>query len=487
MSLALGFDVGTQGTKGLVVDLETRRVVARASRAYDLIEGLPAGHAEQHPSTWVDAVAGVAAELTSSAEVDPERVSSIGVSGQQHGLVVLDREGEVVRPAKLWCDTSTAAESRELTEAFGHSVPAGFTAPKILWMARNDPEKWARVQTVLLPHDYLNLRLTGERTMEAGDASGTGFFDPRSRSFDQDQVGRVDPRLAECLPPLLGAGELAGRLDGEGARLLGLPEGIPVSAGGGDNMMSAIGSGATRSGVVVVSLGTSGTVFTHADHPVIDPDGAIAPFCGSAGGWLPLLCVMNLTGVTEEVRGGFGMDHGELTEAASAVPAGCDGLSWLPYLAGERVPDLPEATGTLLGMRAGHLRPGVLYRAALEGTSLNLGWGVDRMRGLGVEASEVHLVGGAARNPLWRSILADVLGCRITPLEEPESAALGAALQGAWSAEHARGGGVSLSELAAPFIRTGAEPTEPDSGRVEVYSDLKARFRAAVESIYPAS
>jgi len=421
VSLVLGLDVGTQGTKGLVLDVDAGRVIARASASYDLLTGLPPGAAEQHPATWVDAVKDVARALLAEPGVDPARFVGVGVSGQQHGLVVLDGEGQVLRPAKLWCDTSTSEEAQELSQAFGHAVPTGFTASKILWLARHEPETWARTRAVLLPHDYLNFVLTGTRTMEAGDASGTGFFDSESRAFHPAEVHRIDPRLSELLPPLLEIGAPAGRLDARGAKLLGLPADTLVSAGGGDNMLSAVGSGATRPGVVVVSLGTSGTVFTYADRPVIDPEGLIAPFCGSVGGWLPLLCVMNVTGISDEVCSGFGEDHVSLTSAASAVPVGCDGLLWLPYLAGERVPDLPQASGTLLGMRAGHLRGGVLYRAALEGTSLNLGWGVDRMRALGIEVHEVNLVGGAAANPLWRQILADVLACPVAALAEAES------------------------------------------------------------------
>jgi len=482
--LFLGLDVGTQGTKGLLVDAERRAVVARASSSYDLIAGLPPGAAEQHPATWIDAVRDVARELLAAPGVEAGRVAGVGVSGQQHGLVVLDARGEVVRPAKLWCDTSTANEARELSAAFGHAVPAGFTAPKVAWLARHEPESWARTRSVLLPHDYVNFRLTGAKTMEAGDASGTGFFDPEARAFHPGEVARTDPRLAECLPPLLATGAAAGALDAAGAELLGLRPGVPVAAGGGDNMLSAVGSGATRPGVVVVSLGTSGTVFAYAERPVVDPEGCIAPFCGSVGGWLPLLCVMNVTGVTEEVRAAFGSTHAELTAAAEAVPPGCGGLTWVPYLVGERVPNLPEAAGSLLGMRPGHLAPGVLYRAALEGTSLNLGWGVDRMRRLGIDASEVRLVGGAARNPLWRAILADVLGCPVVRLAEPESAALGAALQALWTVRRAAGEDVSADEVAAPFVRTDGEPALPDPARVRAYAELAASFRERVGALY---
>ncbi|MEE8469399.1 MAG: xylulokinase [Planctomycetota bacterium] len=480
MSLVLGLDVGTQGTKGLVLDVDAGRVIARASAAYDLLPGLPSGAAEQHPATWVEAVGDVARELLSQSGVDPARFSGVGVAGQQHGLVVLDEGGKVLRPAKLWCDTSTSDEATELSETFGHAVPTGFTASKILWLARHKPETWARTRTVLLPHDYLNFVLTGTRCMEAGDASGTGFFDSRARAFHSQEVRDIDPRLGELLPPLLAAGAPAGRLDGRGAGLLGLPAGTLVSAGGGDNMLSAVGSGATRPGVVVVSLGTSGTVFTYSDRPVIDPEGLIAPFCGSVGGWLPLLCVMNLTGVSQEVCEGFGADHSRLTAAARAVPVGCDGLLWLPYLVGERVPDLPRASGTLLGVRAGHLRGGVLYRAALEGTSLNLGWGVERMRALGIEVKEVNLVGGAAANPLWREILADVLACPVACLAEAESGALGAALQAFWTVRREAGEDVTADEVAAPFIARAGEPTLPDAQRTQAYAELGARFRQAV-------
>ena len=262
-ALFLGLDIGTQSTKALVLDATSRSVVARASATYGLIEGLPPGHAEQHPDTWVDAVRTVAREVLRS--VDAARIQGVGVSGQQHGCVVLDERDQVIRPAKLWCDTSTAVEAAELSRAIGRAVPTGFTASKLTWLQRHEPQHWARVRSVLLPHDYINFRLTGKKTMECGDASGSGVFDPAQRTFDARAVAAVHPGLDRMLPPLLHTGEGAGVLSAEGSALLGLRAGIPVAPGGGDNMMSAIGSGATRSGVVVVSLGTSGTVFTRSD------------------------------------------------------------------------------------------------------------------------------------------------------------------------------------------------------------------------------
>jgi len=474
--LFLGFDVGTQSTKALVVDGERHEVVARAQQVYGLLEGLEPGHLEQHPQSWLDAVAATAREVLS--QVDGARIAGIGVSGQQHGCVVLDADGQVVRPAKLWCDTATAAQARRL------GVPTGFTASKLLWIKETEPDNWRRVCRVLLPHDYVNFVLTGAPTMECGDASGTGFFDVGARAFDAAAMAAIDSGLAAMLPPLLGAGELAGRLDDRGAALLGLPAGIPVAAGGGDNMMSAIGAGATRPGVVVVSLGTSGTIFTRSADALVDPGGLIAPFCSSDGAFLPLLCVMNLTGVAEEVVALTGQDHAALTTAAQRVAPGCDGLLWLPFLVGERVPDLPNATGTLLGMRPGSLSPGHLYRAALEGTALNLGAGLERMRRLGVVVDEVRLVGGAAQNPLWREILAAVFDVPVEPLVEGESAALGAALQANWSVRRERQPELTTDAVAAPFVRLSGERTEPEAGLVAVYREAAGRYAAEVTREY---
>lgn len=485
--LFLGLDVGTQGTKALLLDGGSGSILARAGASYELLPDLPQGAAEQDPRQWDAAVATVVGELLAGGSFRPAQIKGIGVSGQQHGFVPLDGSGEVIRPAKLWCDTSTAEEARELSEAFGRAVPTGFTASKILWLKRHEPHHFERLRHVLLPHDYINFRLTGERTMEAGDASGTGFFDPRQREFARAWLDIIDERLFEMLPELLAPGVPAGTLSASAAGRLGLPAGITVAAGGGDNMMSAIGSGATRTGVTVVSLGTSGTVFSYSDRPLVDPDGLIAPFCDSTGGWLPLLCVMNLTGVTEEVRGASGnQDLAELTLAAEQVDEGCGGLLFLPYLQGERVPDLPGATGTLLGLRPGSLAPGTLFRAALEGTSLNLAWGVDRMRGLGLQVDAVRLVGGGSRNRLWRRILADCLDAPVACLEEAESAALGAALAACWTVRRQQGEEVSADDLASEVVKLQGEVVEPQSDSVARYRELGERFREAVGRLYPS-
>ncbi len=488
MSRFLGLDVGTQGTKGLLIDLERGEVVARASASYGLIEGLPVGAAEQAPETWWRAVRDVVHALVATAGADAEPIAGIGVSGQQHGFVALDAEREVLRPAKLWCDTSTAKEAQELSDALGRSVPAGFTASKILWMKRYEPERFARLRHVLLPHDWIDLRLTGELWAECGDASGTGFFDGAARDYDRASMEAIDPSLAGWMPTLVAPNAPASTLSTDAAADLGLPAGIPVAPGGGDNMMSAIGSGAVRSGEYVVSLGTSGTVFTHSSDP-IESDGLIAPFCDSTGGWLPLLCVMNATGVTEEVRRAFDADVDGLTQAARDVSAGCDGLLFVPYLAGERVPDLPDATGTLLGIRSGSLSPARLFRAALEGTSLNIAWGIERMRALGLEPDAVRVVGGGARNELWCQILAALLDVHVQRSGEPEAAALGAALQAAWVVTAPGGSREQLIELSAPFVAHSGRLIAPDElggDARPTYRALAERFPREVARLYPA-
>ena len=486
MTLWLGLDVGTQSTKGVVIDDVSKSVVARSSSPHSLMEGLAEGAAEQHPDQWLTAIRQVCADLRSDLGHRFEQIGGMAVSGQQHGLVLLDKDGQVLRAAKLWCDTETVREAEDLERRWGATVPVGFTASKVEWVRRHEPGCFAQVASVLLPKDYINFILTGVRGMDAGDASGTSFFDPVTREYMTERLD--DLGIASRVPPITRWGTWLGTVTSQAAHDLGLREGLPVATGSGDNMMSALGAGATTAGVCVLSLGTSGTIFTHADQPVVDPGGWIAPFCGATGSWLPLLCVMNLTLVTEEVRGLF-MDHESLgthdalTDLARQVAPGSEGLMFLPYLSGERVPPLPTASGTLHGVRVGRLSPGSLYRAAIEGTSLNLGLGWDRLRNLGVEGRSLRLVGGAARNSLWRQVLADVLEVRVGAMEELESAALGAALLALWTAELDAKGDADITALSAPYLGVSAT-TEPTREGVSSYATLKARFADLAEQTH---
>ena len=475
--LFLGLDVGTQSTKALLFDPETGSVVARARATYGCIEDPNTGSIEQHPETWIEAVRAACAQLFEGRAKERERVEGIGVSGQQHGLVVLGEDDRVLRPAKLWCDTSTEAQARALSQRLGRAVPTGFTASKIAWLKECEPETWARTAHVLLPHDYVDLRLTGRHTTDAGDASGTGFFDVHARRFDARAMDLIDPELAARMPEIVAADALAGRLCASGAELVGLREGIAISAGSGDNMLSAIGAGATRPGIAVLSLGTSATIFSYSSRPLLDPEGAIASFCDATGAHLSLLCVMNATGVTEEVVRAFASDHASLAARAAAIEPGARGVVWLPYLQGERVPDLPRACGVIAGLRHGSLDAGLLYRAAVEGVAMNLELGLERMRALGLSIDRLRVVGGASKSALWRRILADALALPVQGLAEPESAALGAALQAVWAVRRAHGERVSADEIAQPLVRLEGEPLEPDAQQRFAYDEPRARFR----------
>lgn len=430
VSRFLGLDVGTQGVKALVWDADTGAVVARAAAPLSLLPVGRPGAAEQEPREWIAAVAHALAELRVAGAL--EGVAGVGVSGQQHGCVVLDAADEPIRPAKLWCDVECAEEAKVVSAQAGRAIPAGFTAPKLPWLRRREPEHFARVRAVLLPHDYVNLWLTGRKATDHGDASGTGYYDPAARAWAPPRgADWLDPAW---LPPLLAANEVCGGVRGEIAARTGLAAGVPVSAGSGDNMMSALGAGAVREGALVCSLGTSGTLFGPASACPADPSGLVAPFCDAAGQWLPLWCTMNCTTPAEEVRQAFGLEHAVLTAAAEREPSGAGGLHFLPYLAGERAPDWPHARGVLHGLTPGALRPGPLYRAALEGAAFALRLGLEH---LPFAASELRVVGGGARNPLWRRILADLFGAPLAFPREPETAALGAALQAAAAASGA--------------------------------------------------
>ena len=480
MSLYLGIDSGTQSTKAIVLEVATGRILGSGRAPHQLISGLPAGHMEQHPQEWVAAMETAIAQALQG--VDRSAVRGIGVSGQQHGFVPLDAAGQVIRPAKLWCDTSTADECTRLTRKLGGDKAVirqlgvrflpGFTAPKILWLKRHEPANYRRLRHVLLPHDYLNFHLTGNYFMEHGDASGTALMDVRRRRWSAAAINAIGPELADYLPALAPSSAPAGLLRPDVAARLGLGPDVLVSAGGGDNMMGAIGTGNVRPGVVTASLGTSGTIYAYAKKPVVDPAGEIAAFCDSTGAWLPLLCTMNVTTVTEQVRAMFGWDHAALDQAIAATPAGADGLFLLPYLEGERTPSLPDASGVWFGLNRTTMNPGHLARAAMEGVTLGMNYGLMRLRKLGLQPTEIRLTGGGAKSPVWRQIMADVFGVPVVGLAADEGAALGGALQAAWTWHSENGQRTPLATLCAPAISL------DESTRCRPDKKVRARYEA---------
>ena len=370
---------------------------------------------------------------------------------------------------------------REKTIALaGNDILPGFTAPKILWLKQNEPANFAKLAHVALPHDFLNLHLTGSLRMEFGDASGSALMDVRTRSWSRPVCDAIDQDLFSKLPPLASSLEPVGTLLPALAEEWGLSSRVVVSAGGGDNMMAAIGTGNTKPGVVTASLGTSGTIFACCDKPVIDPQGEIAAFCDSADHWMPLLCTMNVTVATEAFRALFGWDHARMDAEISSVPPGADGLLFLPYLQGERTPNLPHGCGVLHGMNTSNLTPAHMARAAMEGVTLGMAYGLRRMESLGLKPTEIRLTGGGSQSPAWRQILADVFGYPVVTMESAEGAALGAAIQ----ALHAATPGSSLEALAERCspVRSGSR-LEPK--RADFYASLLERQNKLREKIMP--
>jgi xylulokinase len=481
-TLLIGIDSGTQSTKVLVVDARNGRVLAASAEAYDLIPNLPPGAKEQHPHTWRDATRRAVRKALALAAARPGEVAAIGISGQQHGFVPLDKHGEVIRPAKLWCDTSTAGECDRIMarvggfkatlRATGNAVLPGFTASKILWLKNREPKNYARLATVLLPHDYLNFWLTGEKRMEYGDASGTALLDVRTRRWSDPVLRAIDGGLRDKLPPLISSDEPAGRLQRSTARAFGLDAGILVSAGGGDNMMGAIGTGNTRQGVITASVGTSGTIYACSDRPVIDPLGEIAAFCDSTNRWLPLLCTMNVTVATEMVRRDFGMEVKTFDASVARAEPGAGGLILVPYLEGERTPNVPDGTGVFFGVTPRTFRAEHFARATMEGVTLGMNYGLRRLAELGVKPKQIRVTGGGARSRVWRQIMADVFNAEVVTLAVSEGAAYGAALQALWCWRRQRGEKIAIAEITDEFVKLNrAETARPKAGNVALYRE----------------
>jgi xylulokinase len=372
-------------------------------------------------------------------------------------------------------------------ERFGIVPMTGYTVSKLLWVAKHEPEKFARVRHVLLPHEYLNFWLTGRICAEFGDASGTGYFDVRTRTWATEVLDAIDGgtgQLASALPHLIATEDLVGTLRAEVAAELGLPPGCVVSSGGGDNMMGAIGTGNVREGVVTMSLGTSSTVYSYSETPVLDATGNVAPFCSSSGGWLPLVCTMNATNVVTQMLHNLGKTVAEIEAALEATPPGADGLCFLPFLNGERTPDLPTAKGSLVGISANNFTPEHLVRAAIEGVSFGILNGLDLILS-GRPAERILAIGGGARSAAWRQLLADATGALIQVPAEAEAGCLGAAIQACHAYGAAAGRPDSFAAIAGRCVRLQESATAvPRKELSKAYTLARARYAAALESLY---
>jgi len=474
MSLFAGFDVSTQGCKLVVIDAGAGEVVHQDAVVYDrdlphydtlngVIRDLPPGVSESDPRMWIEAVELLLGRL--SLGVDPGKLRAISVAGQMHGLVALAANGALARSrSKLWNDFSTQPECGILTDlaggpasmivAVGNSQRTGYTAPKIVHMIRHEPEAYARTATFLVVHNWVNWHLTGGKesgvaVMEPGDAAGTALWSPATGQWAEALIKAIDPTLRRRLPPVRPADRTIGTVGVDLAARHGLDPACRVDAGSGDNMYGALGTGNFEPGMLTVSLGTSGTAATIFAEPWIDPTGEIACYGDPTGHFLSLLCVSNMANAYNAVRRRFDMDHDAFDAAAASAPPGNDGRLLVPWIDGERTPDLPLATPIAFGIRLEDDGPAALCRAAVEGGVLNLHAGSTR---LPVKASEIRLTGGLAASPTWRQTIADVFEMETVPVAG-EGAALGAAIHAAWVWARESGREVALADLVDVFVR----------------------------------
>jgi xylulokinase len=488
----LGIDVGTGGTRALIIDAGGI-VVSSATEDHQPFASPHIGWAEQDPQDWWRACGVAVRKVLEKAQLRGDQIACVGLSGQMHGAVLLDEQERVVRPALIWCDVRTEKQSRELTAKIGgerliqltcNPALTNFTLTKCLWVRENEAENWSRVRSLMLPKDYVRLQLTGERATDVADASGTLLLDVTNRRWSHEML-----ELAEIpeslLPALYESPEICGEISSAGAAATGLQKGTPVVAGAGDQAAGSIGIGVNSPGTVSATIGTSGVVLAATDHPALNPAGRLHTFCHAIPGRWIVMGVTQAAGLSLRwFRDQFGARCGESVESydeliaeASKIAAGCDGLLWAPYLMGERTPHLdPSARAVLLGLTASHTRAHVI-RAILEGVAFSLRDTFTIFREIEVPVRTIRLGGGGARANLWRQIQADVYGHAVETVQAEEGAAYGVALLAGVGANV----WPSVDDACRSVVRV-AQTTHPNAGDSQILEKAYSAFRR----VYPA-
>ncbi len=494
----LGIDVGTGGTRAVLID-ERGRVIASATAEHKPISAPHRGWAEQDPDDWWAAACKAVPQCLAAGKTSAEEIACVGLTGQMHGLVMLDADGKVLRPSLIWCDQRTEEECREITEKIGakrlieltaNPALTGFTLPKIWWVQKHEPEIWKRVAKVMLPKDYVRFKLTGAHVIDVADASGTLIFDVVHRRWSQEMIAASGFSEA-ILPRVMESQEISGRVNAEGARACGVAAGVPVVAGAGDQAAGAVGMGIVQPGAVSATIGTSGVVFAATSRPEFDPRGRVHTFCHAVPQRWHVMGVTQAAGFSLRwFRDQFGVGpaaggaadaardpYDALLEEASRVPAGSDGVLWAPYLMGERTPHLdPNARAALVGLAATHTR-GHVVRAILEGVAFSLRDTFTIFGELKLPVTSMRLGGGGARGGLWRQVQADVYGMPVDIVEAEEGPAYGAALlagvgAGVWK---------SVDAACEAAVRV-ATSVKPDAESVSVMNQQYAAY----QRMYPA-
>jgi xylulokinase len=491
VACVLGVDVSTTATKAILVD-EAGVVVGIGTAEYHFDVPQP-GWSEQDPALWWDGACQAIASVLRSSGIGADGVVAVGLTGQMHGAVLLAEDGSVLRPAILWNDQRTAAECDLMRERIGlerlvaitgNDALTGFTAPKLLWVQRHEPEVWAQVSHVLLPKDYVRHRLTGDYAMDKADGSGTQLFDLAERDWSADILATLEIDRS-LMPPTLEGPQVTGVVSTAAATACGLRPGTPVVAGGGDQSANAVGVGAVEPGVVALSLGTSGVVFAATDAPLYDPLGRVHAFCHAVPGrWHMMSVMLSAAGSLRWFRDALAPDEGfaQLAEEASRVSAGSNSLFFLPYLTGERSPHPdPRARGAFVGLAVTHERRH-MTRAVMEGVAYGLRDGMELMVQAGIERPRaIRASGGGTASPVWRQILADVLDVELLRVSTAEGAAYGAAMLAAVGA----GWFAGVHEASESLVRV--EPVAAPSGDVDRYAagyDVYRRLYPALKDLF---
>ena len=482
----LGIDVGTGGTRAVLID-GAGQIVASETIEHIPFASPQTGWAEQDPDDWWRASVAAIRAVLSHHNVTPDSIAAIGLSGQMHGAVLLDADDKLLRPSIIWCDQRSEVQCQQLTEQIGASRlieltcnPAltGFTLPKILWVKDHEPEHWRRLRSLLLPKDYVRLRLTGDKAIDVADASGTLLLDVSARQWSREMLDAAGIN-DNVLPRLFESPEITGSVSQSAAELTGLRVGTPVVAGAGDQAAGAVGMGIVKPGSVSATIGTSGVVFAATNNPALDPKGRVHTFCHAIPNRWHVMGVTQGAGLSLRwFRDQFRLaPYDQLTAEAADVPAGADNLLWAPYLMGERTPHLdPNARAALVGLTASHTRAHVV-RAILEGVAFSLRDSLEIFRDMNVPIESIRLGGGGARSKLWRQIQADVYAHAVDIVQAEEGAAYGAALLAGV------GGGLwkSVDDACADVVRV-IDRIEPDAAAVKVLEPLYRSYR----ELYPA-
>lgn len=486
----LGIDIGTSGSRAVVIDT-SGKIVASATAAHEDFASPEIGWAEQNPDDWWRACREVISGILQT--VKAEEIGAISFSGQMHGSVFLDEADRVIRPALLWCDQRTEKQCREITEKIGkeplielvcNPAVTGFTLPKLLWLRENELGNWAKVRTVLLPKDYIRLKLSGDKASDVADSSGTLLFDVQNRKWSAEMLSAFEIDTG-ILPEVYESTMITGTVSEKGAAETGLKTGTPIIAGAGDNAAGAIGMGIVKPGTVSATIGTSGVIFAVSDSPRLDLQGRIHTLCHAIPNrWhntgVTLAAGFSLKWFRENFGDGKGYE--ELTVEAAKIPSGSDGVIWLPYLMGERSPHLdPNARAAFVGITASHTKAHFV-RAVMEGVAFSLRDSLEIFKTSGVEVSSVRLGGGGAKSKLWRQIQADVYGAPVEIIEADEGAAFGAAIiagvgAGAWA---------SVDEACQETIKV-TETIEPKPESVEKLNQNYEAYRLLYSALRPAT